>query len=169
MSRVYIVSGPNSKFVYVGYCVDDDQSALDHFLVGTRRSEDRGDIRFVEEHGGAATALTATVVSVHDTELEAHFERNRLRGITPFAFTGPTPLPTAVHERAKAENPTRVAQAYAAWAARQQQTARKAYEMGLWTFQQIAAVAKVCGRDQVGYDLDRLSPDEFHVKYKLNS
>lgn len=168
MHQVYMISGPNSKHVYIGYCPKDDVSALDHFLVGTRRSEDRADVRFVEEHGGDANVLTATTISEHDTELEAFFKRNELRALTPYAFTGPTSWPTGVYERAKTTNPTRYEDAVAKWSARQQPTAREAYAKGLWTFKQIAELSKVVGREQIIVDLDRLTPNEFDVRYKIN-
>lgn len=166
MHHVYLISGTTDDFVYIGYCPADATSPLDHFLVGTRRSDDRADIRFMQEHGNDANTLTATILETVDNEWEAHTLRNEHRANHIYSFTGPTHWPSGSYDRAMKENPERVEAANDRWTARSKKTARDAYAAGLWTKDQVKEFATKHGRDQIIADLDALTPNEFLIKYE---
>jgi hypothetical protein len=170
MFTVYRISGPESKATYIGYVAGDGNNALEAFLVGAQRPDnDRGDVKFLAEHNDDVPSLYALAVATEENEWEALLKRNELRAADPHAFTGPTMWPLGAYERAMKEDPQRAALASSVWKLRQLPTARAAYAEGLWTYQQIAGVCKVCGRASVLEDLDNLTPSAFMVKYELES
>jgi hypothetical protein len=162
---VYEISGPNSTSVYIGYCPQDAVEPIAHFLVGATRKEDRGDVRFLADHGNDATALRHTVIDKVDSEVEAFDLRNTARATNPFSFTGPSRWPEGAYERSRKDNPSKYEASEKLWKARQMKTARDAYAAGLWTAAQIKGLTAHHDRADVVADLDLLTPNDFGVKY----
>ena len=165
MHIVFRITGSKS-YSYTGYCVADEKSPLDRFLVGAKRYDDeRSDKRFFKYHGSNEETLKYEILASTETEWEAYLIRNEVRSSDPYSFSGPTNWPVGVHERALKENPERVGAATLKWNLRTRKTARQAYTEGLWTMVQIKDWTEKYGRQVVLRDLDNLTPTEFMQKY----
>lgn len=165
MYTVYLIRGPRSPFVYIGYCPGNNP--LEYFLTvckNQRRDAERFDRRFLQEHG-TSFELVADVLMECDTEREAFIIRNERRANNIYTFSGPTNWPPSAHASAMADNSERVKAAASKWAIRTMPTAREAYAAGMWTQNDIRYLSLQHGRDAVVADLDALTPNEFNIKY----
>lgn len=165
MYTVYLIRGPRSPFVYIGYCPGNNP--LEYFLTvckNQRRDAERFDRRFLQEHG-TSFELVADVLMECDTEWEAFVIRNEQRAKHTRTISGPTNWPPSAHSGAMAEIGDRVKAAAEAWEIRTKNTAREAYAAGLWTQNDIRFLSLQHGRDVIVADLDTLTPDQFTIKY----
>lgn len=159
---IYKISGTITDRVYIGYC-DKQYNILDHFMVGATRKDERCDVAFVQSQSGGG--LTVEVLAERDDESDALFERNRLRSTTPASFSGPTNWPSHVHKMLSASAAQANDKTFVVWRARQQPTARGAYESGLWSYIQIKQLSHAHGSKQIIDDMATLTPFQFEVKY----
>ena len=90
MHIVFRITGSKS-YSYTGYCVADEKSPLDRFLVGAKRHDDeRSDKRFFKYHGSNEETLKYEILASTETEWEAYLIRNEVRSSDPYSFSGPT-------------------------------------------------------------------------------
>lgn len=162
MFTVYKVSGNNTDAVYYGYCQGDDAKSA--FLVGAQRKEqDRGDVKWLNENNGDDN-IVVTVMDSYVDEFEAWCNRNELRSTSVDSFTGPTLWPIHMHRKAEQDSPQRLD----IWKKNQQinqaKTAREAYQLGAWSYQQLKQLPNP---KQVVKDLDLLSVKQFCEKYQV--
>lgn len=166
MFTVFQIEHPSTPSVYIGYCRQDDSTPLEHFLRGAQRPDDRKDVEFLTLCGDSAQ-MTWRSLSEKENEWEAFIARNQARATTSTSFTGPSVWPAGAYERAQKEIGDDVQVPLTMWKALEQSTARKAYEMGLWSFDEIKRCVASSNRTAVNDDLNKLAPREFATKYNL--
>lgn len=169
MFSVYRVTGSHTNLAYYGYVHHEDPTTIKNAFLDQakmRQDNDRGDIKLVNANNGDTESLTVTIIDQFDNELDAWTCRNEQRVFECDSITAPTPFPTGMADRCKQDKPETVARWRERMMMRTAKTARQAYAMGMWTKQHIHDLAKVFKRDDVIKDLDRLSPDDFDLKYK---
>lgn len=159
---VYKVTGHNTSKTYYGFVHGDGTAAQATFLVGAnRKTGERGDKDMLKANNDDQGSLTFAIVDTVDTEDAAFSLRNQYRSTDPFTITGPTNWPANVSKRVAAADP----EAAKRWSLnvkqRKAKTARDAYALGAWTFEQIKMANMSRG------DLDTLDPIEFAAKYNL--
>lgn len=165
MYIVFSIEHPSTTSVYIGYCQRDDATPVEHFLRGAQRPEmDRKDVEFLSQCDDSSQ-LSWRSISEAENEWEALVARNIARVSNPRSFTGPSMWPLGAYERAQKELGEDVQRPFSAWKALEQRTARAAYEMGLWSFEEIKKCVAQSTRSAVNDDLAQLSPREFAAKY----
>lgn len=160
----YKIEGASTAKTYYGYLAceqSDDHEAviMSKFLIGaTRKTGERGDIDMLDANAGDPSTLVVADVVWHDTEVEAWGARNYSRAVDPFAVTGPTLLPLSISKQVDQSERSK-------WSLNTKQrtakTARDAYALKAWTFDQI----KQANVDAT--DLDKMHPTQFASKYNL--
>lgn len=158
---VYKVSGPYTQHVYYGYSTS--ASVEEAFFNGSDRtdaeSSNRGDYRMLAANKHDKRSLKFELVDIFDSEYEAWCVRNDLRATDPVSITGPTQFPAVHHTKATKEFPLRSS----GWFKRYE-TAREAYENGVFTPAEVAAVCANHGR-KVVEEMYTISPATFSAKY----
>lgn len=169
MFTVYQVSSPATDLVYIGYADGSEEQALETFLTGAGRkdaaSEERGDVRFVEEAKDPSKIRLTTILKTQ-SEAAAHAYRNLHRASNKNSITGPTSFPTLVDKQAERSHPKLVERCKTIVSARAKKTARDAYVAGLFTYAQVKQTN--APQPQLVHDLDTLTPDEFTTKYNIS-
>lgn len=170
---VYKISSDLTSHTYYGYArARDEIHAKQLFLKGASRAFDpnirRGDVEWLQKHNHNKT--DNIVLEVHDVcidEQEAWMARNDLRSSDVCSVTGPSQWPIINYDHAKEYQPERVE----AWKHNKQinesATARQAYQLQAWMFDQIKKLCLSFDKQMVIYDLDTLTPMQFSIKYDL--
>lgn len=166
MHTLFCVSSPNTPYVYYGYSVGDNP--FESFIADAHRDEpDRGDVRMYRAHGEDVDSLEFTILGQYDDEYDAWMARNDHRARDGRAITGPTMFPGRIAERAAKQDPARLAVWRKTAEARNAKTARSAWNLGLWSKDDVRALAERFGKDRVVKDLDFMAPAAFASQYDL--
>jgi len=164
MFVVYRVSGTLSDQAYYGYTVNEND-IKSHWLLGAKRSEDRGDSALFKLNNCDADLISVQVLDVSEDEVEAWMLRNDYRSSELDSITGPTNWPSGMLERAEQQAPGRSDSWKLNMEMRNASTARQAMQLGKWTFQDIKALSEKYDKKQIVRDLDTLTPYLFQSKY----
>jgi hypothetical protein len=167
MYKLYKISCTYTASVYYGYC-KAELNPIETFVrhANLRTEGQSGDSRLIQENNNDVESLQAEILDEIDHEIDAFIARNDQRALDPLSITGPTYWPTQVHQRAQKEQPTKYIQWKALGKAKNAKTARDAYSLGAFKFAQIKQLGYLF-EEQVGADLDSLSPVEFSKKYDI--
>ena len=175
--QLYRIYGSFSESSYYGY-TEADKNPLAEFKKQLRSgmnsdlfpAKERGPAKLVASNNGHVDDLKYEHIEDFDNEFEAFKERNEMRRSEKWrSITGPSMFPVRV---AKQADPDLIKTWKQAIEDRKtwddiisSKTARKAYQLGAWTYQDL----KKIGGDQneVTKDLDSLTPFEFAEKYHI--
>lgn len=163
---VYKISSNTTNTVYYGYYEGED--VLQSFLKGAQRTSQthvkRGAVDWLQENSNNVDNIQAEIVDVCGDEYDAWCYRNDYRARDCSSITGPSNWPANIAQRANKEQPERIKNWKHNKAINECKTARQAYQMGAWAFEQIKQLSP---KDAVVKDLDRLTPESFCIKYGL--
>ena len=171
MYIVYRAFGKLSSLSYYGYQKGEEKEEVLLEVLSDAKRPDRKDSGisklFVLNNEDEST-FDVEIIEVCTDELEAFISRNEQRVSNYDSITGPTPWPMTMSRRAESEKPETMEQHRKRMKQRGAKTARQAYSLGLWTKSVIDnLVSWSTDKPQLKKDFDKLSPDEFAIKYSI--
>ncbi|RWZ87194.1 MAG: hypothetical protein EO766_11730 [Hydrotalea sp. AMD] len=168
MYIVYKAQGEQSHQAYYAYTegntVDDARKTfLSHASV--RSDEMSGDYRLFHLNNKDPNLITFDILETFEDEVSAYIYRNMLRTICHNTVTGTSTWPTRVAQQIKQSRPPKKAKKKKI--IQQLKTARQAWANGKWSKNIISGLIDLYDRDDIVYDLDNLTPNEFELKYSI--
>jgi hypothetical protein len=164
---VYQVTASNNRVVYYGYCTNIENPKAAFLTQAQRPEPDRVDVQFLDKCGGEDN-ISAKVIEVFETEIEAFITRNDYRSKDPKSVSGPSVFPPLVFQRAAKITPEKAEMWKQQAAAYNAQTALSAYQRGIaFSFIKIKTLADRYGKDVIMADLAALTYSEFRERYHV--
>jgi hypothetical protein len=169
---VYKVSSDRTSSTYYGYTNGDETTALEAFMVHAKYKIIPGKVRGASEwhqieNQEDEDSIVLEVVDACTDELEALESRNDQRSADQYSIVGPSFFPPLLGKKLKENSPELIEE----WKRRHQikkaPTARKAMILKGFDMHKVKMLGELHGKIMVVADLDKLTPNEFSVKYLM--